>query len=157
MYEITLGIIKPHAYDVKDDIKEYIKENDFRIIKEKNLDISRDLAMRQYEELRGKIYFEDAIEAITGGTSLLLLLYKNDAIEDFKKLVGPTDSESAGADTIRGRFGIDKKFNAIHRSDSPENVDREMRLYLDEKDYADIAYYLHSSTARLTPSHHQNL
>jgi nucleoside-diphosphate kinase len=139
MLEVTLGIVKPHAYPYRDEIKLFIEERDMDVIVEKDECIPIEKAMEQYEPLRGKGYYEDAIRVLTEGRSAIFLIYGEDAIQRLIGIAGPTDSARAreemalsGKRTIRGLFGEDKERNAFHRADSPESVLREVYLYFNK-------------------------
>jgi nucleoside-diphosphate kinase len=133
--EITFSYIKPDAIKNKDCIKKTIKENGFKIIKEKTFSFNEDLAINFYEEHKGKRFkdgttFDQLIEFSCSGECCALVLEKKDAITDFRKLIGATKPENAEEGTIRKMFGTPNGgcANAIHGSDSPESVKREMLL-----------------------------
>jgi nucleoside-diphosphate kinase len=132
---ITLTYIKPDAIKNKDCIKKIIQENGFEIIKEKAFSFSKELAEKFYEEHTGKRFkdgttFDQLIEFSCSGECHALVLQKENAITDFRKLIGATKPENAEEGTIRKLFGTPNGgcANAIHGSDSDESVKREILL-----------------------------
>jgi nucleoside-diphosphate kinase len=127
--ELTLGIIKPHAYEDAGFIKQYIADSGLEILLEKETKIRVCTAKQQYEELRSTPYFEDAVRVLTEGTATILALYGRDAVREFSCLVGDKDPAKAADGTIRRMYGIDIERNAIHRTDARENVKREFDIH----------------------------
>ena len=74
------------------------------------------------------LFFGEVIEFIISGPVILLALEKENAIEDWRKLMGVTDSQKAASGTIRQQFGTDIMVNATHGSDSVENAQKELAL-----------------------------
>jgi nucleoside-diphosphate kinase len=139
MLEVTLGIIKPHAYPERREIKRFIEDRGLSILAEKELGISREVAEKQYETLKGKGYFEDAVRVLSEGRSTILLIYGEDAIRRLVGMAGYKDSRLAEEGTIRRRFGVDNERNAFHRADSMENVKREAGLYFEDDEIPEQA------------------
>ena len=91
--------------------------------------LSRDEAERFYEPHRGKDFYERLVEFITSGPVVGLLLEREDAVSVARAIIGATDPKEAVRDTIRWQLGTDITHNAVHGSDSPENVLRESGIF----------------------------
>jgi nucleoside diphosphate kinase len=88
-------------------------------------------ATQQYEMKEGEEYFKDLIGDLISGPAALFIIYGVNAIDRLYKLTGNTNSNLAEKGTIREKFGRKDKilYNAFHRSDSRENVKREILLH----------------------------
>lgn len=121
---ITFSMIKPCA--VEDNhigpILAMINEAGFRIAALKMVKLNKDQAERFYAVHRERPFFQDLVEFITSGPVVGMILEKENAVEDFRKLIGATDPAKAEEGTIRKRFARSLQSNAIHGSDSDENA-----------------------------------
>ncbi len=145
--QITLGIVKPHAYKDRRKIEWMILESGLAIPAKKDpYRISEGLATLQYEEHRGKHFYEKLLEMMTGGDSELMVVEGPDAINRLIRLAGATDPAKAEKGTIRELYGIKDDLlmnNAFHRSDSPKSARREILLYWGREELpADISALL---------------
>lgn len=131
---ITFAIIKPNAYEYRNEIKEKIIAAGFEILKEKSLTLSRNVAEEIYKEHTGRSYFEYHIEFMVSGPVVALLLKKekNDAISSWRDLIGPTGLEARKQvpDCLRYTYGDPENItkNAFHGSDDIDSVIRESML-----------------------------
>jgi nucleoside-diphosphate kinase len=129
--ERTFAMIKPDAVASKSagDIISTIEKNGFGI---KNMHM-RTLTAKEaevfYAEHKGKPFFTDLITYITSGPVIALNLEKENAIADWRDLIGTTDPTQARPGTIRKMFAESKSKNAVHGSDSPEAAERELKLF----------------------------
>ena len=82
-----------------------------------------------YQEHKGKPFFDGLIEFMSSGHVVALILEKEDAVPDFRTLIGATDPGKAEPGTIRKLYGKSVQENAIHASDSDENALREERFF----------------------------
>ncbi len=121
---ITFSMIKPYA--VKDNhigpILSMIGEAGFRIAALKMTILTQEQAERFYSIHRSKPFFNDLVEFITSGPVVAMLLEKENAVEDFRELIGSTDPSRAKDGTIRKKYARSLQANAIHGSDSDENA-----------------------------------
>ncbi len=128
---ITLTMIKPYA--VKEhhigEILAYIEKNGFHIKAMKMIQLSAEKAEIFYEEHREKSFFNDLVVFMSSGPVVAVMLEKDNAVDDFRKLIGSTDPKEAAEGTIRKLFAKDKTHNAIHGSDSDESAVRESRFF----------------------------
>ena len=120
----TLTMIKPDA--VRDGhigaILNQITEAGFKIIALKMTQLSTQGAGRFYEVHKERPFYGELVAFMTSGPIVAAILEKENAVEDFRKLIGATDPSKAEAGTIRARFAKSIGENAVHGSDSDENA-----------------------------------
>jgi nucleoside-diphosphate kinase len=131
--ERTLSIIKPDAAKdakVVEQIIEMMKAAGFKVVAQKEMELTSDQAKEFYAVHKERPFFDTLCKLMTSGKIVVLVLEKENAIADYRKLMGPTDSKEADKDTtIRGKFGTDKTANAVHGSDSAENAAKEIKFF----------------------------
>lgn len=134
--EITLCIIKPDAVrnKLEGKIIDIILNSGFRIISMKRLQLTKLQAEKFYDVHTGKPFFEPLVEFMTSGPCIPIALEKENAVVDYRKLIGATDPVQAEEGTIRKLYAESKSFNAVHGSDSPENGTREVNFFFPEMD-----------------------
>jgi len=125
--EQTLSIIKPDAVEKGfiGPIIEKITAAGFKIVALKMTQISRADARDFYAIHKDKPFFQELVEFITRGPIVVAILQKENAVADFRALIGSTDPAEAADGTIRKLFASSKSENAIHGSDSDENAEIE--------------------------------
>jgi nucleoside-diphosphate kinase len=132
--DITLTMIKPIA--VKEhhtgDILSEIEHAGFHIIGLKMAQLTKEKAGIFYEEHKDKPFYGELVEFMSSGPVVAALLEKENAVEDFRKLIGSTDPKEAADGTIRKKYAKDKSHNAIHGSDSDENALKEAAFFFSE-------------------------
>tara|TARA_B100000965_G_C19566274_1_gene746963 strand:+ start:680 stop:1084 length:405 start_codon:yes stop_codon:yes gene_type:complete len=129
--EKTLSIIKPDAYS-KGHVEEICArlENAGLAIKEKKtLHLSSDQAEGFYIEHKGKPFFEDLIEFMTSGPIQVQILEGENAISNYREVMGNTNPKEAAPGTIRADFADSIDANAVHGSDSPASAKREIDYF----------------------------
>ena len=128
---ITFTIVKPLAISMNylGPILTKINENEFKVISLKMLQLSRDQAKAFYAVHQERPFFNGLIDFITTGPVVVAILQKSNAVDDFRKLIGSTNPESAAEGTIRKLYGVDMQRNAVHGSDSDENALIESRYF----------------------------
>ena len=128
---ITLTMIKPYAVNEHHvgEILATIEKAGFHIKAMKMVQMPAEKAEIFYEEHRGKPFFNDLVAFMSSGPVVAVMLEKENAVEDFRKLIGSTDPKEAAEGTIRRMFAKDKTRNAIHGSDSDESAQRECRFF----------------------------
>lgn len=136
----TLAIIKPDA--VRDnkigEIITMICGVGFKIKAMRMVKLTRESAEGFYEIHRGKPFFEELIEYMTSGPCIPIALEKNNAVEDYRKLIGATDPAKAADGTIRKLYARSIQFNAVHGSDSDENAEKEIAHFFSRKELLEI-------------------
>ncbi|KKP35966.1 MAG: Nucleoside diphosphate kinase [candidate division TM6 bacterium GW2011_GWF2_32_72] len=128
--ETTYAMIKPDATSKGyiAAIKNKIQENGFTILQEKEMKLTKDQAEEFYAEHKEKSFFPELIEFMTSGDIVALELEKNNAVTEWRKLMGATNPSEAAEGTVRKEFGASKSQNAVHGSDSKESAERELYL-----------------------------
>ena len=111
-----------------------ISESGFKIIALKYKKMNREEAQEFYSIHSEKPFFNDLINFITRGPIVAAVLEKDNAVEDFRKLIGSTDPNEAEEGTIRKSFARSKGENAVHGSDSDENANIEISFHFDKSE-----------------------
>lgn len=129
--EKTLTIIKPDstAKNRTGAILAIIEENGFEIIAMKQMKLDRDTAQKFYQEHEGKSFFGNLVEYMTSGAVVIAALMKENAIADFRALMGATNPEDAAEGTIRKKYGESIQFNAIHGSANLDDAAQEVSFF----------------------------
>ena len=127
----TLAIIKPDAVkrNLIGKIISIIEENDFVVSQVKSYHLNAVEAETFYEIHKGKSFFESLIDYMTSGKIIVLLLHKNNAVSQFRKLIGNTNPELANSGTIRKLYAVNQTQNSIHGSDSDINANVEINFF----------------------------
>ena len=130
----TFSMIKPTAVEqgLVGNILTDIERSGFKIVKMKMVSLDRALVEKFYESLNEKPFFGELCDYATSGPVVALALEKENAVDDFRQLIGATDPKEANFGTIRKKFAVDKMRNAIHGSDSDENAKREINIVFGE-------------------------
>ena len=129
--EQTLSIIKPDAVErnLDNEIKEMFKQNNFSIVKEKKIKIDKSEAESFYKGHETKPFYNDLCSYLSSGPIVVMILEKENAILDNRKLMGSTNPKDANDGTIRKKYGISIDKNSVHGSDSPENAKIEIDFF----------------------------
>ena len=129
--EQTLSIIKPDAVErnLSEEIKNDFKNNGFKIVKEKKVKIEKIDAEKFYEVHQAKPFYNDLCNYLSSGTIVVMILEKDNAILDNRKIMGATDPSKADEGTIRKKYGISIDKNSVHGSDSSENAIKEINFF----------------------------
>ena len=129
--EHTLSIIKPDAVErnLQDEIKQEFLNKGFYIKKEKKIHISKQEAEQFYKVHETKPFYNDLCNYLSSGPVLVMVLRKENAIADNRKIMGATNPQEANPGTIRKEFGISIDKNSVHGSDSKENADKEISFF----------------------------
>jgi len=136
MEERTLAILKPDAIAkmLTGDIITKINVAGFRIIGLKMIRLTKETAEGFYYIHKGKPFFKELITYMTSGPVITIVLKKNNAVQDFRKLIGATDPNKAEFGTIRNLFAEDMTHNTIHGSDSVENAENEIAYFFSARE-----------------------
>ena len=129
--EKTLSIIKPDAVErnLQEEIKEEFKKNSFKILKEKKIKLEKSEAEKFYQVHQSKPFYDDLCLYLSSGPIVVMILEKENAILENRKLMGATDPTKAEEGTIRKKYGISIDKNSVHGSDSPENAKIEIDFF----------------------------
>ncbi len=117
-------MIKPDATGANNTgaITKMIEEAGFRIVAMKKTALSKELAGKFYAIHKERPFYNDLCAYMSSGPIVPMILEKENAVEDFRKLIGATDPAKAAPGTIRNLFAKSIEANAIHGSDSDENA-----------------------------------
>lgn len=141
--ELTLAILKPHIIKhppALSSIRNLILTSNFKIVRSKRRALTKDDAEHFYSEHKQKFFYNRLVTFMTSGQSDLYILAKDNAIKEWRKLMGPTKVYKAQFEepnSIRGTFGLSDTRNATHGSDSVESACREMGIFFPEFDIND--------------------
>ena len=132
----TFTMLKPDSIEqgYMLPILNMIKEAGFKIIALKYKKMTKEEAEEFYSIHSDKPFFKDLIQFMTRGPIVAVALEKNNAVEDFRKLIGSTDPSEAEEGTIRNKYAKSKGENAIHGSDSDENAGIEISFHFSENE-----------------------
>jgi nucleoside-diphosphate kinase len=134
--DITFSIIKPNAVRTgkTGPILAMINEGGFEIAALRMVKMTLDQAKSFYEVHREKPFFEGLVEFMSSGPVVVMILRHENAVNEFRKLIGATDPAKAEPGTIRKIFAVSVQMNAVHGSDSDENALREAGFFFSETD-----------------------
>jgi len=120
----TFTMIKPDAFKNGHTgaILNLINQNGFKIIALKMLKLSSEKAGEFYAVHKERPFYGELVEFMSSGPIIAAILEKENAVEDFRKLIGATDPAKAEAGTIRKLYAASVGENAVHGSDSNENA-----------------------------------
>ena len=129
--EQTLSIIKPDAVErnLENEIKEIFKDNGFSILKEKKIQIEKSEAEKFYKVHETKPFYNDLCAYLSSGPIVVMVLEKENAVLDNRKLMGATNPKEAENGTIRKKYGISIDKNSVHGSDSLDNAAIEINFF----------------------------
>ncbi len=129
--EKTLAILKPDAVKKKytGKIIDRIYDKGFSFKGLTMLQLNEEKAKIFYEVHKERPFFNDLIQYMTSGPIIAAVLEKENAIKDWRELMGATDPAKAQNGTIRKDFGVNMDANAVHGSDSPETASREINFF----------------------------
>ena len=132
----TFSIIKPDATkrNITGAINKIIEENNLVIIAQRRIKLSKDKAEGFYSVHRDKPFFKDLIDYMTSGPVIIQVLEGDNAIENYRKIMGATNPENADKGTIREKYALNIQENSVHGSDSIENANIEIRYFFEEKE-----------------------
>ena len=129
--EQTLSIIKPDAVErnLDNEIKQMFIKNGFYIFKEKKIQIEKSEAEKFYKVHETKPFYNDLCSYLSSGPIIAMILEKENAVADNRKLMGATNPNDAEEGTIRKKYGISIDKNSVHGSDSVENAKIEIDFF----------------------------
>ena len=123
----TFTMVKPEAVQAGNTgaILKMIEENGFRIVALKKVQLNIERAGIFYEVHKERSFYRELVEYMSSGPIVAAILEKENAVADFRALIGATNPTEADEGTIRKLFAESKSKNAIHGSDSDENAQIE--------------------------------
>jgi len=129
--EQTLSIIKPDAVErnLDGEIKEMFRNNSFKIVKEKKIQLEKPEAEKFYKVHETKPFYNDLCAYLSSGPIVVMVLEKENAVLSNRELMGATNPKDAKEGTIRKKYGISIDKNSVHGSDSIENAKIEIDFF----------------------------
>ncbi len=127
----TLVLLKPDAVERRlvGAILARFELKGLHIVGLKMLRLSRAQVAQHYAEHRGRDFYEPLVRFLSSGPLVALALEGLDAVRVVRQMVGATFCREADPGTIRGDFGMSKRFNLIHASDSATSARRELAAF----------------------------
>ena len=127
----TFSIIKPNAVRTgkTGPILAMINEAGFEIAAMKMVRMTLEQAQSFYAIHKERPFFDGLVEFMTSGPVFVMILRHENAVEEFRKLIGATDPAKAEPGTIRKLFAVSVQMNAVHGSDSDENAEKEAGFF----------------------------
>ncbi len=134
--ERTLCIIKPDAVrkKVQGSIIQMILDAGFKMRGMKLIQMSKEQAQKFYEVHKERPFYGELVEFMTSGPVVPIALEKENAVADYRALIGATDPAEAAEGTVRKKFAGSKAENAVHGSDSVENGKIEVEFFFPENE-----------------------
>lgn len=134
---MTFAIVKPDAVRAGNTgyIIQRITDNGFEVRALKMMHMTRGIAEGFYSVHRELPFFNDLVEFMTSGPCVVMALEKENAVQKWRDLMGPTDPAKAPKGTIRGDFGTNIQENASHGSDSADNARIELSYFFNATEF----------------------
>jgi len=129
--EKTLVILKPDcvARRLVGKVVQRFEEKGLHIAGLKLMKISAALARRMYAVHKGKPFYEPLVRFMTSAPVVVMCIRGKGAVAVVRSMLGPTFGPDAPPGTIRGDFGMSKRYNLVHGSDSAANARKELALF----------------------------
>jgi nucleoside-diphosphate kinase len=127
----TFTMVKPDAFSAGNSggILKMIEQAGFRLIAMKITELSTETAGAFYEVHKERGFYGELVEFMSSGPIVAAILEKDNAVADFRKLIGATDPTKADEGTIRKIYAKSIAANAVHGSDSDENAQIEGNFF----------------------------
>ena len=136
MTNITFTMIKPEAVAANNigGILKMIEKGGFRIVAMKKVLLSRDRASAFYAVHKERPFYGELVDYMSSGSIIAAILEKDNAVADFRTLIGATNPSEAAEGTIRKKYATSLSKNAVHGSDSDENAKIEADFHFSIKE-----------------------
>jgi nucleoside-diphosphate kinase len=131
----TLAILKPDCIrkKVAGKVISRVEEAGFRIVAMKMVHLTLETAGEFYAVHRGKPFYEDLLKYMSSGACIPMVLEKDNAVNEFRTLIGATDPKQAAPGTVRFDFADDKQQNIVHGSDSDKSARFEIEFFFGQE------------------------
>jgi len=133
----TFTMLKPDAVEDGNigNILQIITDGGFKIVAMKLRQLSENQAKEFYAVHKERPFYGELVEYMTSGPIVAAVLEKDNAVEDFRTLIGATNPEEAAEGTIRKLYAESIGRNAVHGSDSDENAKIESDFHFEASEY----------------------
>ena len=134
--ERTLAILKPDCVRKKlqGEVLGKIQKAGFKVLGLKQIRMTKETAGAFYAVHKGRPFYEGLVEFMSSGACVPIALEKENAVADFRTLIGSTDPKDAADGTIRKLYADNKGENIVHGSDSAENGEIEVGFFYAERE-----------------------
>ena len=131
MSNLTFTMIKPEAVEAGNTgaILNKIESSGFRIVAMKKVSLSKERAGEFYGVHKERPFYSELVDYMSSGPIIAAILEKDNAVADFRELIGATDPSEAKPGTIRHEYAESKGKNAVHGSDSDDNAQIEANFH----------------------------
>ena len=137
MSNITFTMIKPEAVEAGNTgaILNKIESSGFRIVAMKKVLLTKERAGEFYSVHKERPFYSELVDYMSSGPIVAAILEKDNAVADFRELIGATDPSEAKPGTIRHEYAESKGKNAVHGSDSDDNaqIEADFHFNLEER------------------------
>lgn len=132
----TLAILKPDCVrkNLAGTVIKQIQEAGFKVLALKMTKLTEDSAKGFYEVHKERPFFTELVEFMTSGPCIPIALEKDNAVAEFRKLIGATNPKEAEEGTIRSLYADSIGENIVHGSDSDENAAKEISHFFSRKE-----------------------
>ena len=136
MIERTFSIIKPDATkrNITGKINAIIEENGLKIIAQKRIQLTKEIAEKFYSIHSEKPFFNDLVEYMTSEPVIVQILEGENAIHKYREVMGATNPENAEEGTIRKKVALNVQENSVHGSDSIDNAKTEINFFFNSNE-----------------------
>ena len=136
MSNITFTMIKPEAVKAGNTgaILNKIESSGFRIVAMKKVLLSKERAGEFYSVHKERPFYSELVDYMSSGPIIAAILEKDNAVADFRELIGATDPSEAKPGTIRHEYAESKGKNAVHGSDSDDNAQIEANFHFSQEE-----------------------
>ena len=141
MVERTLAILKPDCVrkHLIGEVVARIEKAGFTVLAMKKVRLTKESAGGFYAVHKGRPFYDGLVEFMSSGPCVPIALEKENAVADYRTLIGATDPKDAAPGTIRKLFADNKGENIVHGSDSPENGLIEINYFFSSKELIEVS------------------
>jgi nucleoside-diphosphate kinase len=134
--ERTLCIMKPDCVrkNLQGEVLARIQKAGFKVLGMKQLRLTKEEAGAFYAVHKGRPFYDGLVEFMTSGPCVPVALEKENAVADYRTLIGATDPKDAAEGTVRKLYADNKGENIVHGSDSAENGKIEVAFFFAESE-----------------------
>ena len=132
----TFSIIKPDATkrNITGSINKLIEDAGLRIVAQKRIKMSKDMAENFYGVHKEKPFFNDLVDYMTSEPVVVQVLECENAVQVYRKVMGATDPKNADKGTIRKEYALNIQENSVHGSDSEDNAKIEIDFFFKDNE-----------------------
>jgi nucleoside-diphosphate kinase len=135
----TLAILKPDCMqrNLAGKVIDHLIQAGFSLVALNLVKLTKETAGAFYAVHKERAFYPDLLAFMTECAVITMVLEKEDAVSDLRRVIGATDPQEAREGTVRKQYAENKQRNIIHASDSPENACKEIAFFFSEKELID--------------------